>query len=75
MTILAKGQTGMFEEVVEQFPEAVVSEPLTVTITASMKRARRQKCDNCGLRRIGYYIDLSGYIASPILCAKCAKLR
>jgi hypothetical protein len=71
------GQTSMFEEeVTERFPDAVFTqEPLMVTITAKMKRRRRGKCDNCGKRRIGYYIDLSGYTASPILCAKCAGLR
>ena len=74
MTNVLPGQTGMFEEVLERDP-ALTQEPLMVTITARMKRKPRQKCDNCGRRRVGYYIDLSGYTASPILCARCAGLR
>ena len=72
MTAVLPGQTTMFEDIP---PGALTQEPLAVTITAKMVRTPRQRCANCGMRRICYAIRLGGIASSPALCAKCAGLR
>jgi hypothetical protein len=48
--------------------------PLSVAITVSLHRTPRQKCSNCGRRRITFYVG-AGEIKSPPLCGPCAGIR
>ena len=79
MTAVLPGQTEMFELTEEEkaWMNAPMGppDPLSVTITAKMKKLPRQKCTVCGNRRVCFSINLSGIASSPPTCAKCAGLR
>jgi hypothetical protein len=74
---MALEQTEMFD--IPKEPTLVVglpapASPLSVEITVSLHRTPRQKCSNCGRRRICFYVG-AGELQSPPLCGPCARIR
>lgn len=49
--------------------------PLAMSITIRLHRTPRQKCANCGERRVCFFVGLSDVISSPAMCARCAGVR
>jgi hypothetical protein len=67
-------QTSMFESPVDT-TYAVDDSGAAVSITIRFPRTVRQKCSNCGNRRICFYIGLGNVIGSPAMCARCFGIR
>ena len=67
-------QITMFESPVDTVFSAG-DQPMAVAITIRLHRTLRQKCSNCGRRRICFYVGLGDAIKSPAMCAKCAGIR
>lgn len=65
----------MIEHTVWLPPVETKAAPLTMDINISLHRAPRQRCTNCGNRRVLYYVGLGDVIRSPLLCARCAGIR
>jgi len=54
---------------------AIDGQKMSVTITIRLGRTPRQKCSNCGNRRVLFFVGLNQVIQSPPMCAKCAGIR
>lgn len=56
-------------------PVDVTYGPLTMALLISLHRTPRQKCSNCGNRRVCFFVGLGDVLNSPAMCAKCAGIR
>jgi len=49
--------------------------PLGMTVRFSLARLPRQRCSECGSRRVVYAIGITDVVRGPAYCAKCAGIR
>jgi hypothetical protein len=68
--MIEEGQLPMFPEQIQ-----TTHGPLGLWLYPHFMRLPRQRCSNCGLRRIVFAIGLGDTFRSAPFCAKCAGIR